>query len=219
MKKEWIEKIKLYAETITAVLPLAKMLLVITGVLSLVLVVKTNKQQDEMDQYIAMYKQYEADAQQASRYADSLSALVIVAENEARAAISRADYYKKEAAASRVNTSDLQERADSLEETITDTLELARALLPVKDSIIATQQTTIDSQIFQIYNLETSLKNKDMVIHLLNLTQDSLRIAVNNIPSAPTNPNRMFGIKMPSRKTSFIVGAAIGVLATGIVLR
>jgi len=54
--KAFLEKTKLFAETITAVLPLAKLALVAMGALALVMVVKYNGKQDEMDKYIAEYK-------------------------------------------------------------------------------------------------------------------------------------------------------------------
>jgi hypothetical protein len=40
---------------------------------------------------------------------------------------------------------------------------------------------------------------------------DSLQAVINLIPPAPKNPNRMFGIKLPSRKASFLVGVAMGI--------
>ena len=222
MKKKYttmLGKIKLVAETITAVLPLAKIALVAAGVLGLVIMLKTNKQEDEMDKYIAMYNEYKTQAEATSKYADSLAQEIVIADNEARAAQSRASVYSRQATELKNETLNLMDRAQLLTETITDTLTLARELLPLKDSIITKQETTITTQDKQIQELESALKNKDTAISLLTLSRDSLQTVVNNIPPAPKNPNRMFGIKLPSRKTSFVVGAVAGVVIGSVVLK
>lgn len=217
--KAFLEKTKLFAETITAVLPLAKLALVAMGALALVMVVKYNGKQDEMDKYIAEYKTFQTQAAATSKYADSLAQEIVIADNEARAAQSRANTFKKQAIESRNETMNMMDRAQVLTETITDTLTLARAILPLKDSIITKQETTISTQDKQIQELENALKNKDTAISLLTLSRDSLQTVVNNIPPAPKNPNRMFGIKLPSRKTSFVVGVVAGVVVGGVMLK
>jgi hypothetical protein len=174
---------------------------------------------DAMDKYIAEYKKFQAQADSASKFADSLAVEIDIAENEARAAQGRASIYKKQAMESRDETMNMMDRAQVLTETITDTLELARAILPLKDSIITKQETTITTQDKQISELESALKSKDTAIALLTLSRDSLQTVVNNIPPAPKNPNRMFGIKLPSRKTTFVMGTVAGVLLGGIILR
>ena len=174
---------------------------------------------DAMDKYIAEYKKFQAQADSASKFADSLAVEIDIAENEARAAQGRASIYKKQAMESRDETMNMMDRAQVLTETITDTLELARAILPLKDSIITKQETTISTQDKQISELESALKSKDTAIALLTLSRDSLQTVVNNIPPAPKNPNRMFGIKLPSRKTTFVVGTVAGVLLGGVILR
>lgn len=222
MKKKWttwLTKIKLVAETTTAVLPLAKLALVAAGVLGLVMMLKVNKQEDEMDKYIAQYNEYKAQAEATSKFADSLAQEIIIADNEARAAQSRAIVYSRQATELKNETLNLMDRAQMLTETITDTLTLARELLPIKDSIITKQETTITTQDKQIQELESALKSKDTAISLLTLSRDSLQTVVNNIPPAPKNPNRMFGIKLPSRKTSFVIGAVAGVVIGGVVLK
>ena len=217
--KTFLEKTKLFAETLTAVLPLAKIALVAMGALALVMVVKYNGKQDEMDQYIAEYKEFQAKAEATSNYADSLAQEIVIADNEARAAESRANTFKKQAITSRNETLNMMDRAQLLTETITDTLQLAREILPLKDSIITKQETTISTQDKQISELETALRNKDTAIALLTLSRDSLQTVVKNIPPAPKNPNRLFGIKLPSRKTSFVVGAVAGVILTTVVVK
>lgn len=174
---------------------------------------------DAMDKYISEYKKFQAQADSASKFADSLAQEVVIAENEARAAQSRAVVYSRQATELKNETLNLMDRAQMLTETITDTLTLARELLPIKDSIITKQETTITTQDKQIQELESALKSKDTAISLLTLSRDSLQTVVNNIPPAPKNPNRMFGIKLPSRKTSFVVGVVAGVVIGGVVLK
>lgn len=174
---------------------------------------------DAMDKYISEYKKFQEQAEQATKYADSLAVQIVIAENEARAAEGRALMYKESAAQSRSVTQDLRARAAEISETVTDTLELARTLLPVQDSIIETQETTIETQVNQIQELETVIRNKDLSILFLTASRDSLQSVVNLIPPAPKNPNRMFGIKLPSRKTTFVAGVVAGIVVAGVVLK
>lgn len=174
---------------------------------------------DAMDKYISEYKKFQAQADSATKFADSLAQEIVIADNEARAAQSRASVYSKQATELKNETLNLMDRAQLLTETITDTLELARQILPLKDSIITKQETTITTQDKQIQELETAILKKDDALKLALLRGDSLQTVVNNIPPAPKNPNRMFGIKLPSRKTTFVVGVVAGVVIGGVVLK
>jgi hypothetical protein len=174
---------------------------------------------DAMDKYIADYKKFQAQADSATKFADSLAQEIIIADNEARAAQSRASVYSRQATELKNETLNLMDRAQLLTETITDTLQLARQILPLKDSIITKQETTITTQGNQIQELETAILKKDDALKLALLRGDSLQTVVNNIPPAPKNPNKMFGIKLPSRKTSFVVGVVAGVVIGGVVLK
>lgn len=178
-----------------------------------------SRSDDVMDKYITDYQKFQHSADSVSKFADSLLTQIAMVDGEAKAAQNRAKVYEQRVVTLKSETSSLNDRAQELIETITDTLELARHILPLKDSIITTQETTIITQDRQIQELETVILKKDDALHLAILRGDSLQTAVNNIPPAPKNPNRMFGIKLPSRKTTFIVGVAAGVLIGGGVLR
>ena len=106
-----------------------------------------------------------------------------------------------------------------MKETLLDTLVLARQLLPLKDSIIAKQKETIDVQGGQVKELESALSSKDNALRMALIRGDSLQAVINLIPPAPKNPNRMFGIKLPSRKASFAVGLAMGLGAGVLVIK
>jgi hypothetical protein len=211
-------KFKLVMETITITAPLAKWLLVAAGVLGLVMYVKNNDQ-DEMDKYIAEYKQYKQQAEVATHYADSLKTEIVIADNEARIAQTRAQTLGRQVNSLKNETLSMSERATVMQETLTDTLELARQVLPLKDSIITKQQEIINTQGNQVTELETALQKKDDALKLAMLRGDSLQTIINLLPPPPKNPNRMFGIKLPSRKASFAVGLLIGVGAGVLVIK
>lgn len=175
------------------------------------------KNQDKMDKYIAEYKTFQAKADSVTKLADSLKVEIVIADNESRAAEGRAQILGKQVNSLKNETSNMIERASELQEILTDTLELARLLLPLKDSIIEQQQETITTQSTQIFELESALQSKDNALRLSLIRGDSLQTVINLIPPAPTNPNRMFGFKLPSRKVSFVVGVAMG-LGAGILV-
>jgi len=217
--KSLLERTKLIAETITAVLPLAKIALVAAGVLGLVMMLKFNQQEDEMDKYIAEYKAFQQKAEVATALADSLSEEIVIADNESRAAESRARVLGRQVSVLTTETLSMEERAETMKETLLDTLELARQILPLKDSIIAKQKETIATQGSQVTELESALQSKDNALRMALMRGDSLQAVINLIPPAPKNPNRMFGFKLPSRKASFAIGLAMGIGAGVLVIK
>jgi len=172
---------------------------------------------DAMDKYIEEYKEFQAKADSVTELADSLKEEIVIADNEARAAVSRAQVLGRQVNSLKNETLSMEERATVMQETLLDTLELARQILPLKDSIIAKQKETIDAQGTQVTELESALQNKDNALRMAMMRGDSLQMVVNLIPPAPKNPNRMFGFKLPSRKASFAVGLAMG-LGAGILV-
>ena len=183
------------------------LLLVFAGVLYW----QNSTSDDAMDKYIAEYKQFQAKADLVAELADSLKEEIIIADNESRAAESRAKVLGRQVNSLRNETLSMEERAEVMKETLLDTLELARQVLPLKDSIIAKQKETITLQSTQVTELESALGKKDDALKLAMMRGDSLQAVINLIPPAPKNPNRMFGIKLPSRKASFLVGVAMGI--------
>jgi membrane-associated HD superfamily phosphohydrolase len=172
---------------------------------------------DAMDKYIEEYKQFQAKADSVTELADSLKVEITIADNESRAAESRAKVLGSQVNSLKNETLSMEERAEVMKETLLDTLELARQVLPLKDSIIAKQKETITAQGTQVTELESALQSKDTALKLALMRGDSLQMVVNLIPPAPKNPNRMFGFKLPSRKASFAVGLAMG-LGAGILV-
>ena len=172
---------------------------------------------DAMDKYIEEYKQFQAKADSVTELADSLKVEITIADNESRAAESRAKVLGSQVNSLKNETLSMEERAEVMKETLLDTLELARQVLPLKDSIIAKQKETITAQGTQVTELESALSSKDNALRMAMMRGDSLQAVINLIPPAPKNPNRMFGFKLPSRKASFAVGLAMG-LGAGILV-
>ena len=166
---------------------------------------------DKMQDYIDKYKTYQAQADSAIKYADSLKTQIVIEENEAHAAQERAAKLSNDVKDLKHKTSSLRTHVDTLRVTITDSTELARKIIPLQDSIIAQQDTTIKTQDSQISELHTALTRKDNSIFLLTTSRDSLQKVILNIPPAPKNPNKFLGIPLPSRMvvgtTAFIAGA------------
>jgi len=172
---------------------------------------------DAMDKYIEEYKAFQAKADSVTELADSLKEEIVIADNESRAAESRAKLLGRQVSALTNETLSMEERAETMKETLLDTLELARQILPLKDSIIAKQKETITLQSTQVTELESALGKKDDALKLALMRGDSLQAVINLIPPAPKNPNRILGFKLPSRKATFVVGLAIG-LGTSILV-
>jgi membrane-associated HD superfamily phosphohydrolase len=194
-------------------LKLLGLLLVFAGVLYW----QDSTSDDAMDKYIEEYKQFQAKADSVTELADSLKVEIVIADNESRAAESRAKVLGSQVNSLKNETLSMEERAEVMKETLLDTLELARQVLPLKDSIIAKQKETITAQGTQVTELESALSSKDNALRMAMMRGDSLQAVINLIPPAPKNPNRMFGFKLPSRKASFAVGLAMG-LGAGILV-
>lgn len=174
---------------------------------------------DAMDKYIEEYKAFQAKADSVTELADSLKEEIVIADNESRAAESRAKLLGRQVSALTNETLSMEERAETMKETLLDTLELARQILPLKDSIIAKQKETIATQGSQVTELESALQSKDNALRMAMMRGDSLQAVINLIPPAPKNPNRMFGFKLPSRKATFVVGLAMGLGAGVLVIK
>jgi hypothetical protein len=189
---------------------LLALLLVFAGVLYW----QDSTSDDAMDKYIEEYKAFQAKADSVTELADSLKEEIVIADNE-----SRAKLLGRQVSALTNETLSMEERAETMKETLLDTLELARQILPLKDSIIAKQKETIATQGSQVTELESALQSKDNALRMALMRGDSLQAVINLIPPAPKNPNRMFGFKLPSRKASFAIGLAMGIGAGVLVIK
>lgn len=206
---------------VISLLPFAKIGGIIIGIAiaAMFVLAQFNQKQDQLDIYIEQAKQFKADAEAASAFADSLQAEVEQNELEAAEAQARADELASTVVSLRAQTNELRNRRDEIRSAIVDgdtiTLEIAKELIPVQDSIIDQQEETIETQANQITELNTVIERKDLSIHFLTTSVDSLQTVISNIPPPPSNPNKLFGfIKLPSRKTVAIVSFTAGIVTT-----
>lgn len=102
---------------------------------------------------------------------------------------------------------------DSTGKEITDTAQI----IVIKDGIISTLKADIKKA-------DEIIKDKDKVISIAETQKqqlqkqvtlvieqrDKLQIVVDGLPKTPRDPNKFFGIPLPSRKLSFVVGAVVG---------
>ena len=174
---------------------------------------------DDMEQYIQKYNTFKLQADAANQMVDSLKTVIVIEENEARAAIGRANVYATQVKTAKNQVVGLKSNEDRLRKTITDSIEMARRIIPKLDSIIAQQDTVILHQDGEIKDLRLALQKKDTVISLLTYSRDSLQKVIITIPMAPKNPNKMFGITLPSRTVTFIAGTVIGLVTAMGVLK
>jgi hypothetical protein len=209
--KKFLQMIKLTAETVTAVLPFIKMIMVAAGALVLALLISANGFDKKEQTYLAEMRIFKEQAKLASQYADSLAVEVIRYESTARVAENKAAAAQREVELSKARTASLTEGLDSLKDAITDSTEMARLIIPVQDSIIQEQKITIEQQDSTITNLRVALVAKDTTISLLTISRDSLQRVVNLIPPPPTQ-NKLFGLQLPSRKMVFLIGTVTGVV-------
>jgi len=206
--KKFLEVTKLTAETVTALMPFIKMLLVAIATFAIVMVVNTSYFNNKEQSYLAQMREFKEQSELASKYADSLKTEVTIQENNARAAMTQAQNAQLAALSSRAKTAVMVEQLDALKETITDSTEMARVIIPKQDSIIDQQTVTIGNQVTAIENLNNAIVSKDSTITLLTISRDSLQRVVKNIPTPPKPP--MF--PTITRKQAFVGGTVVGIL-------
>jgi hypothetical protein len=202
-----------------------KMTLAIAISLLLIFVYMDNRSEDKIGSYIKEYKKFQAQADSAVKFADSLKTQIIIEETEAHIAQEKANEYAEDVKELKRTTSVLKNKRDSLiketvmPQTVTDSIDHMTSIISLQDSIIDQQEKTIDTQDTQIIQLNKALQSKDNVIQLLTISRDSLQKVVINIPPPPKNPNKMFGIPLPSRKVMLVSGFVAGVVTATTVIK
>jgi len=202
-----------------------KYMIAISISLWVIFVYMDGRSKDKMQEYIDNYKIFQAQADSAVKFADSLKTQIIIEETEAKLAQDKANEYAQDVLELRNTTSILQSRRAALlketemPQTVTDSLSHMTSIISLQDSIIEQQENTIDTQDAQIGQLNKALQNKDNAIFLLTTSRDSLQKVVLNIPPAPKNPNKMFGIPLPSRKVMAVTGFIAGAITTSVLLK
>jgi hypothetical protein len=219
--KQWTENIKLLAETFNNIMPIIKVIASIAGVFMLVVFIQGQFKSNDIDKYIAEAKKFQADAQMAVAFADSLKAEVKVLELDAAEAIGRANRLGGQVATLRGETRELRNQLAATiaaSPPITDMsneelVVYASTIIPQQAQVIEAQDIIINVQTAQVEELERALVFKDQTILLLTQSADSLEFVLRNTPTIPKNPNKFLGINLPSRTTSFVAGAVTATIA------
>jgi hypothetical protein len=220
--KAWFEKFEKFniiVEVLKNVWPAVRMISLISGAMMLTFVVVNLGHKDEMTQYITQYNEFKTEAELANAMVDELRIQVAEKEHEANAAMARATQLGAQARQQRVTVASAIEQKDVLLETITDSIEMARTIIPAQEEIIVTQTQIIATQDTQINELNSVVILQRESNQLLTFAVDSLQQVIINIPPPPKNPNKMFGIPLPTRKQSLLGGIVIGVITTSLVLK
>jgi chromosome segregation ATPase len=181
--------------------------------------------QTQLDQYIEEYNEFKEDVDNTQKYADSL--LLIVNQNQQK--------IEQLEDSILIQRSNLDESNERLQQSETARIE---AESHVTDSIIqiTPREVVVYVNTLEIENLDlknslsssqiliTSLTEQNFLLTTSLETQtsraDSLYSILNNIPDAPSNPNKIFFglIPKPTRTQSFIlgVGTGIGITVVGL---
>jgi molybdopterin/thiamine biosynthesis adenylyltransferase len=177
--------------------------------------------------YIAEAAAYKARADSAIVYAQQVEQRVFIKQEEAAIAMARADELSAQVQTLRTRTRVLTTRIDSIKQSVPPLTELddrrlaeyANVIIPQQETVIAQQEEIIETQDNEIVDLRLTILAKTEIIGLLTQSNDSLVAVLTDVPVAPKNPNKVFGIKLPSRKASFVKGVVIGTVAAAVVLR
>ena len=182
--------------------------LVVFGIVILVLLVNTQLITSREEGYLQEMREFKQQSELATQYADSLKKQVLVHETEATAATARATIAEHQVRKSKNATNVLLQELDSLKETVTDSIEMARLIIPKQDSVITQQQVTITKQDTQIIFLNVALEETNTALILSKQRGDSLQTVVNNIPEPPKSSI----LPTISRKQAFVGGVVMGVI-------
>jgi len=210
--KIFLEKTKLIAETITAILPLAKLALAAAGVLGLVLVIRT-ADSSKAEQYAIEMRKFKTDAELASKFADSLAMQVVILENKARVAMSRADGYKKDAQRQSRQADVVAAQLASARAVITDSVQMAREIIPLQEEELNELRGALISTNFAMTQLDEVIITKDSTISVLTISRDSLQIVISNIPTPPDPPI----FPKITRKRAFVGGVILGIVGAFVI--
>lgn len=207
--KKLLEQTKLTAETIDVIIRVIKGLGIAVLVFLITWSILTAKAEQREQQYLERMRVFKEQAEAASKYADSLAVEEAKYKATADSARRRADMSQRDANRSKVATARTQRELDSLKRVITDSVEMARVIIPKQDTVIKQQQVTIAEQDTTIFQLRISNVYKDSVITTITFARDSLQRVVDAVPAPPKEPF----IPKLTRKQVFIGGTIIGTVA------
>lgn len=202
-------------------------LLVAAVVFGLTITIYGAKQKDEMAAYIEQYKTFQSETKLTLKVLDSVKAVVAAKDVEV------VEYMKDANALRNKNdqllhtlpsptvVSGLKHQIDSLKKATTDSVLLARTVIPKQDTLIKAQDSTI-----VVYKASLLAKESETLvlretvgvqsqqIVTLRFLVDTATHNILNIPKPPANPNKFLGIfPKPTRMQSMVGGFVGGILA------
>jgi hypothetical protein len=178
------------------------------AVIIAILLVNTKIVNDREQEYLQQMREFKEQAETATVYADSLKAEVSKYDSASAEAKRLADRAAQQARRSSVKAGQLEDQLDSLKRTISDSVEMARVIIPTQDSIIQQYKVTVQKKDEQILFLGVALEEKNAALIISNQRGDSLQRVVNNIPEPPAPP----ALPRISRKQAFAGGVALGII-------
>jgi len=153
--KSGLEITKMFADTVNAIVPIIKLIASIAAVFLVVLFVQAQfDNKDKIDVYIAEATRFKAEAETAVSFAEELKVQVSIKEAEAAQSIARANRLNAQVASLRSETNILRDRLSDVTVSAaplssmeyTELLAYAETVVPLQDSIIQSQETTISLQ-------------------------------------------------------------------------
>jgi vacuolar-type H+-ATPase subunit I/STV1 len=168
--------------------------------------------QTSLDRYIEEYNAFKKSAEITVLYADSLESKISdyirqVDSLEANLQESEQEYLNS---SNRVRL--LEQERVALKAQVTDSiLEVTPPEVLEYVGVLEEENTELRISIDLLeeisINKSQQISTLAIALDLQTLRADSLYTIVQNIPDAPKNNERLFGIKKPSRLSSFIIGA------------
>lgn len=231
MKINWkkvLEYIKIIGETITAVAPVIKMILVASATLGIAMFVNDVKQKSTADSYAEAIKTHKKETEvamalvgQYKKEVENLQHLSNSIKLENTLLMETITDTKKSTQVNKQKAGQLVTILRDSSKTQEDSIKTLVEIVPLKDSIIAEQDVVIAKQDTVIHNLNSIIENKDSQIEKLQISLTTMEGVIKTIPVYNACEQKFFFCKInkPSRKTSMITGFGIGILTAGILLR
>lgn len=231
MKIKWkkvLHYIKLAGETITAVAPVIKLILVAAGAFAVAMFVGDIKHANDTSEYDIAIKKHTQETQVALALVAQYKSEVTQLQNAANSItlqnsvlLQQVDVAKNQVHSNKQKATTFTIALRDSVNTVEDSLQVLLNIVPAKDSIITEQDVVISKQDTVINNLTIIIENKDLQIEKLQTSLTSLEKVAKTIPIYDSCKQKFFFCKInkPNRKTSFVSGIVIGVLTTGIILR
>jgi hypothetical protein len=211
-------------ETFNALAPMIRTILIILIVGLVYFVAADFSSKSKLDTYITEYKAYQKSTDSALRFVeDSVTKVVQAHQKAAGVAMNNANEFRdkikelERTRPSKDSVQKLQAEIEELKRGITDSVEMARIIIPAQETLIAKQKQDLvwyinvhmlDSE--EKSNLRVAIVQKDSIIDKQALGLVRLQNQLTKLPDAPKHERLLGFIPMPSRKVAFVAGTIVG---------